>query len=121
MVWHVVQINCDAITDDRTFHQEFATAFGFPKDYPATREAWMLLLAKLDDPSSRVTEVYCDVGEVVTIELLNVASFAKRCPEEFTLCIEGISYINWARLDEGMKPILAIAFYGMQTYDLRNF
>ena len=81
----------------------------------------MLLLAKLDDVSNRVTEVYCDVGEVVTVELLNVASFAKRCPEEFTLCVEGISYINWARLEEGMKPILALAFYGMQTYDLSNF
>ena len=65
MVWHVVQINCDAIVDDGTFHQEFAAAFGFPKDYLGTREAWMLLLAKLDDVSNRVTEVYCGCCLVV--------------------------------------------------------
>ncbi|MCB1681157.1 MAG: barstar family protein [Rhodospirillales bacterium] len=121
MVWHVVQINCDAITDVKTFHQEFAAAFGFPNDYAGTKEAWLLRLAKLDDVNDRVTEVYCDPGEVITVELLNVASFARRCPEEFTFCVEGISYINWARLEEGMKPILAIAFYGVQTYDLSGF
>lgn len=121
MGWDVVQINCDVIVDERSFHKEFAEAFGFPPDYDCTTVSWLTLLSQIDNPERRSTGVYCEAGEVITIELLNVASFAERCPAQMALCVEGVSYINWARIEEGLKPVLALAFYGQQLYDLSDF
>ncbi|MCL4678453.1 MAG: barstar family protein [Alphaproteobacteria bacterium] len=121
MAWDIVQINCDAIHDERSFHEEFVQAFGFPVHYDYTTVSWLTLLSQLDNTEKRMTAVYCEPGEVITIELLNVASFSERCPAQMTLCVEGIAYINWARMEEGLKPVIALAFYGMQTYDLSDF
>ncbi|MCB1591140.1 MAG: barstar family protein [Alphaproteobacteria bacterium] len=121
MAWDVVQINCDAIVDERSFHEEFAQAFGFPDQYDYTTVSWLKLLSQLDNAEKRLTAVYCEPNEVITIELLNVAAFAARCPEQMTLCIEGVAYINWARIEQDLKPVLALAFYGQQYYDLSDF
>ncbi len=116
MAWDVVQINCDAITDWPSFHMEFAEAFGFPDYYDSTIESWIEMMSNLDNESARVTAVYCDPGEVITIELLNVVSFLKRCPEQFSLLLEAFGYVNWRRLELEQNPIITLAFFGAQIY-----
>ncbi len=116
MAWEVVQINCDAIEDWPSFHQEFGDAFGFAEDYEFTIEAWIDVMCGLDDTDNRRTAVYCDPGEVITIELLNVKAFSVRCPEEFAVFIDAAGYVNWRRLELGQPPIISFAFFGDMTY-----
>lgn len=112
MTYAVVQIDCAKIFDWSSFHKVFAEAFGFPKDYVYDMNAWIDCLSFIDDPKERVTEVYCDPGEIITIELLDVSNFVVRCPAIFAAFVECSSFVNWRRLESNQGPLIALAFFG---------
>jgi hypothetical protein len=79
MIATKVSLDCDKISDWRSFHEEFAKAFGFPDFYGKNMNAWIDCLTYVDDPG--MSAIHCERGSVLVLELLNVKTFRLRCPE----------------------------------------
>jgi hypothetical protein len=107
----IVVIDTDLIQDWASFHDVFAQAFGFPDFYGRNLDAWIDCMTFLDDPGAEMTTVHCVEGSVVTLELRNVDSFARRCPEQYAALVECAAFVNWRRIERGTGPVLAIAFH----------
>jgi hypothetical protein len=63
-------------------------------------------------PTSRIRdwETFHDVF-AITLALDEGKPFAARCPEQYAAVIECAAFVNWARIEEGERPILALSFY----------
>ena len=110
MITSRVSVNCDGISDWPSFHDAFAHAFGFPDFYGRNMNAWIDCLTYLDDPDAGMTNVHCDSGSVMVLELLNVKAFKVRCPEQYDAVIECSALVNWRRLETEEPAVLAISF-----------
>ncbi|MDE1162311.1 MAG: barstar family protein [Acidobacteriaceae bacterium] len=77
-----VSLDCKNIRDWESFHSEFAQVFGFPAFYGRNMDAWIDCMTSLDAPEDGMSNVHCEPGKVLTLELANVASFAVRCPAQ---------------------------------------
>jgi hypothetical protein len=106
-----VKIDTSRIRDWETFHDVFAEAFGFPGFYGRNMNAWIDCMSYLDDPDSGMTEVTCEEGEYVVLELEGVKGFRKRCREQYDALIECSAFVNWRRLEPGDNPVLMLSFY----------
>ena len=111
MIASRVSVDCDRITDWRSFHEEFAQAFGFPGFYGKNMNAWIDCLTDLDDPDAGMTTVHCIPGSVVVLELLNVKPLRQRCPDLYGAVIECAVFVNWRRLEKEQPAVLALSFW----------
>ena len=107
----VVSLDTSRITDWDTFHAVFAEVFGFPDFYGRNMNAWIDCMTYLDDPDAGMTAVYVPPGSVVTLQLEDVDSFARRCPALYDAVVECAAFVNWRRIEIGQKPMLALSFY----------
>lgn len=57
------------------------------------------------------TDVIAGDGDVLTLQLDDVADFAARCPEQYEAVIECDAFVNWRRTEVGERPILALSFF----------
>ena len=105
-----VSIDLNGISDWLSFHEEFATAFGFPHFYGKNMNAWIDCMTYLDDPDAGMSTIHCERGSVVTLELLNVPAFKGRCPELYEAIVDGAAFVNWRRLETSDSAVLAISF-----------
>jgi hypothetical protein len=108
----IVRIDCDAIHDRETFHDVFQAALGFPDFYGRNMDAWIDCMTYVDDPDAGMSTVHVAKGAMLTLELLNVGSFRRRCPEEYGLVIECSAFVNFRRIDVNEEPVLVLSFYG---------
>ena len=69
----IVRIDARRITDWDAFHDVFAEAFGFPDFYGRNDNAWIDCMGDLDVPEAGMTRVHVARGEVLTLQLDNVA------------------------------------------------
>jgi len=107
----VVPIPTSRITDWRTFHEVFAEILGFPGFYGCTMNAWIDCMSCVDAPDAGMTRITVGAGDILTLQIDDVATFANRCPEQYAALIECAAFVNWRRLDTGRRSILALAFY----------
>lgn len=107
----IVQIPTDEIVDWPSFHEVFANALGFPEFYGRNMNAWVDCLTYADEEDG-MRNVVVPAGEVLTLELQGVASFAQRCPEQYAAVVESSAFVNWRRIEQGERPIVALSFWG---------
>ena len=107
----IVRINGDRIKDWDSFHDEFATALGFPDFYGRNMDAWIDCLTYVNEPSAGMTKVHVPEGLVLTLQIDDVDVFAHRCPEQYAALIESTAFVNWRRLEVGQDAVLALSFY----------
>ncbi|MEM9503139.1 MAG: barstar family protein [Cyanobacteria bacterium P01_E01_bin.43] len=105
-----ITINCNAITDAASFHDVFSLAFGFPEFYGRNMDAWIDCMSSLDDPDDGLSTLHCPPDGVLNLQLDNVASFSRRCPDLYFALIECAAFVNWRRTEIGESPVLCISF-----------
>ena len=104
-------IECNNIHDWTSFHAEFSRVFGFPDFYGQNMDAWIDCMSSLDCADDGMSDIHCEPGKVITIELLNVKPFRVRCPEQYEAIIDCSAFVNWRRIERDEQPVLALSFY----------
>jgi barstar (barnase inhibitor) len=103
-------VDCARIWDWNSFHDEFAAVFGFPNFYGRNMNAWIDCMTSLDKPEDGLTCIHAPKGNVLTLQLNNVAPFREHHPELYAAIIECAAFVNWRRLEVGESAVLAISF-----------
>ena len=111
MTVNLVKIDCANIKDWGSFHEEFARVLGFPDFYGRNMDAWIDCMSSLSDPNDGMTQIHCEKGEVVTIELANINDFKSRCPEQYDAIIECSAFVNWRLIEIDQPPVIALSFH----------
>ncbi len=111
MVVSTVKIECQNIKGWSSFHDEFTRVFGFPDLYGRNMDAWIDCMSSLSDPDDRMTQIHCEEGKVITIELENVTEFKLRCPKIYQSIINYTAFINWRLIEQNESPVLTLAFH----------
>ena len=106
----VVSVDCSKIRDWNSFHEEFATTFGFPDFYGKNMDAWIDCMTYLDDPQSGLSKVHVPKNGVLTLQLENVTSLRDQYPDLYAAIIECSAFVNWRRLETCETAVLAISF-----------
>jgi hypothetical protein len=105
-----VLVDCTKIRDWQPFHDEFAVVFGFPDFYGRNMDAWIDCMTSLDEPNHGMTRIHAVKGNVLTIQLENVAPFREQHPDLYAAIIESAAFVNWRRIEGGEPAVLAISF-----------
>ena len=106
----IVSIDFAKIHDWNSFHDEFAAVFGFPDFYGRNMDAWIDCMTSLDEPNHGMTRIHAVKGNVLTIQLENVAPFREQHPDLYAAIIESAAFVNWRRIEVGQPAVLAISF-----------
>ena len=107
----VVRIPCDQIVDWDTFHGVFAHVLGFPSFYGMNMNAWVDCLTYLDEPGDGMSNIVLNDREILTLQLDDAESFRSRCPEQFDALVGSSAFINWRRIEAGLRPTIALSFF----------
>ena len=110
MIVSLARIECENIIDWDSFHDEFNRVFEFPDFYGRNMNAWIDCMTSIDAPDDGMTNINCESGKVITIELENVKAFKERCPEQYMAILECAAFVNWRRVEVGEQPVLALSF-----------
>ena len=105
-----LSINTDKIEDWSSFHDVFTEALGFPGFYGRNMDAWIDCMTCLDSPDDGMTNVHVDPGQVLVLELIDVTSFAARCPQIYEAIVECSAFVNWRRIEKGDPAVLALSY-----------
>jgi hypothetical protein len=108
MTNQIVRLQTKSITDWDSFHAVFAKTLGFPDFYGRNMDAWNDCMTCLDDESAGMTKFTVSSGELFHLEITDAADFQKRVPEIFGAFIECAAFVNWRRLENGERPVLAL-------------
>jgi hypothetical protein len=106
----VVSVDCARIRDWSSFHDEFASTFGFPDFYGKNMNAWIDCMTSLDKPEDGMTRIHAEKGGVVTLQLDHVVPFRDEHPELYAAIVECAAFVNWCRLEVGEPSVLSISF-----------
>jgi hypothetical protein len=101
MIATKVSLDCDKISDWRSFHEKFAKAFGFPDFYGRNMNAWINCMTYVDDVVAGMSTIHCERGSVLVLELLNVKTFWHRSPQLYEAVVDGLAFVNWRRQETG--------------------
>jgi hypothetical protein len=107
----VARVDCSRIRDWASFHDEFARVFGFPDFYGRNMDAWIDCMTSLDAPSDGLSQIHCEPGQVLTLQLDGVADFKVRCLEQYSSLLECSAFVNFRRLEIGGAAVLALSFH----------
>lgn len=105
-----MKLDCARITGWDSFHDAFSAAFGFHGFYGRSMDAWIDCMTSLDEPGHGMSKLHCARGSVLTLQLLNVRDFRKRCPDQYDALIECAAFVNWRRNKVGEPSVLALSF-----------
>lgn len=111
MIVSLVKVDSSHISDWASFHEEFARVFGFPDFYGRNMNAWIDCMTSIDAPEHGMSNIHCAQGHFLTIELDGVKDFKVRCPEQYEAVVECSAFVNWRRIENGERPVLALSFY----------
>jgi RNAse (barnase) inhibitor barstar len=106
----IVSIDCAKIRDWDSFHDEFASVFGFPDFYGRNMNARIDCMTSLDEPGDGMTTVHAEKGHVLALQLENVLPFREQNKDLYDAIIECAAFVNWRRLEVGEPAVLAISF-----------
>lgn len=97
MIGIVISIDCAEIRDWNSFHDRFATAFGFPHFYGRNMDAWIDCMTSLDKPDDGMTSIHAAQGNVVTLQLENVGQLREQYLDLYTAIIECAAFVELAQ------------------------
>src|ERR1700683_5279111 len=109
MIAAFVSIDCAKIRDWDSFHDEFASVFGFPDFYGRNMNAWIDCMTSLDAPDHGMTRIHAEKGKALTLQMENVAPFREDHPDLYAAMIECAAFVNWRRIEVGEPAVLAIS------------
>ena len=89
--------------------EEVISLFEKYKDYTYS-VAWIDCLTYRDEKDG-IASVTVGPGDVLTLQLDEGSAFASRCPEQYAAMIEAAAFVNWRRIEGGLRPILALSFH----------
>jgi hypothetical protein len=72
--------------------------------------AWIDCMTSLDAPDDGLSNVHCEPGTVLTLQLKNVKQLAERCPEQYSALIKCAAFVNWRRIEVGESSVLTLGF-----------
>ena len=107
----LIKIDTRRITDWGTFHEAFAAALGFPDFYGRNMNAWIDCMSYVDEPGAGMSSVDVKPGEILVLQLEGVNEFATRCREQYDAVVECVAFVNWRRIEQGQKAVLALSYY----------
>ena len=110
-VYPTVDINGEKLGDWASFHQTFASSFGFPEFYGRNMDAWIDCMSSLDSPADGLTSIHAPTGGVVTIRIENVEMLRAKAPDIWNALNECSAFVNWRRMEMGEPPVLALSYY----------
>ena len=110
MIVKLAKIECRNITDWESLHDEFDRVFGFPDFYGRNMNAWIDCMSSLACPEHGMTNIHCEVGKVVTVELSGGRKFKEKYPKLFEAINECTAFVNWRLIDCNEQPVLALAY-----------
>jgi RNAse (barnase) inhibitor barstar len=105
-----VEIDCDTIRDEDSFHDVFSVAFGFPAFYGGNMNAWIDCMGYLDDPEACMTNVHVKPGEILVLSLKNTRGLKERNRKLFDDIVECAAFVNWRRIKVNYPPVLTLSF-----------
>jgi RNAse (barnase) inhibitor barstar len=106
----LVRVPTQRITDWDSFHDVFAKILGFPDFYGRNMDAWIDCVGDADEDNG-MTAIAIPAADVLTLELEDVDDFAARCPDQYQAIVECSAFVNWRRIDQGQRPIVALSFH----------
>ncbi len=106
----IVDIPVWQIHDWDSFHDVFATALGFPEFYGRNLDAWIDCLTYRDEDDG-MASVTVEPGDVLTLQFGEASAFARRCPDQYAALVEAAAFVNWRRIETGLRPIIALSFH----------
>jgi hypothetical protein len=105
-----VKIEGSTICSWESFHDVFATVFGFPEFYGRNMNAWIDCMSDLDDPGSGMTKVTCKKGDYCLIELNDAEKLKSGCRDAYDALLECSAFVNYRLLEIGNQPLIMLAF-----------
>ena len=103
----IVSIDCNKITNEESLHSVFSEAFGFPDYYGNNMDAWIDCMSSLDEESG-MSEFKLEKDEALILKLENASKFIKEHNNLYQIIFECSSFVNYRRVEQGDKAILAI-------------
>lgn len=107
----MISIDTTEIQDWPSFHRVFSMKLGFPGFYGNNMDAFIDCLGYIDDPSAGMTTVHIPEGQTLAIQLDEVESFKKRCPDQFEALLDACAFVNWGRTSWNTAPLIALSYY----------
>jgi hypothetical protein len=108
----IVEIPASEITDWESFHDVFARTLGFPDYYGRNMNAWIDCLTYADEDTGDIDSgLVAGPGDVLTLQVNDVKSFASRCREQYDALVEGAAFVNWRRIEQGARPVIVLSFH----------
>jgi hypothetical protein len=104
----IVEVHLGQISDWESFHDVFARDLGFPKFYGRNMNAWIDCLTYGDDS---MTAFAFGPDDPMTLQLLDCKAFRKRCPELYEALVDCTAFVNWRRIEQDERPILALSYH----------
>ncbi len=105
----VVEVPMSQIHDWGTFHDTFAQTLGYPDFYGHNMDAWIDCLTYADEDDG-MRAITAGPGEVLTLQLEDCREFRTRCPEIYQVLIDCAALVNWRRIEQGARPVLALSY-----------
>lgn len=110
MIVSLASIQCSNINSWDSLHDEFSRVFGFPDSYGRNMDAWIDCLSSLSSPEDGMTDIHCEEGKMMTIELVGAKELKSRCPEQYEAILECSAFVNWRLVEVGQQPLVALSF-----------
>ncbi len=107
VVMPVVRIDASRIRAWDSFHDVFASTFGFPGFYGRNMNAWIDCMTDLSEDTG-MTTVRGSATDPVVIHFDNVDAMPAEILQALT---EAVAFVNWRRLEVGNPAILILAFH----------
>ena len=104
----LVRLDGAQLRDEDSFHNAFATTFGFPGFYGRNMDAWVDCMTSLDAPDDGMTSIHGSASDPVVLLVDNANAVPEDLLDELVECA---AFVNWRRLEVGEPAILMLAFY----------
>ena len=104
----IAEIDLREIRDWESFHDVFARELGFPTLYGRNMNAWVDCLTHGDDS---MTAFKFSPEDPMTLQLLDCRAFRQRCPDIYQALIDSAAFVNWRRIEQGDRAILALSYH----------
>ena len=101
-----IKIPATALESFERFHDAFAKVLGFPGMYGRTMDAWVDCLSDIDDPSTGMTQVHVEPGEVL---VLDVDCGAEVEQEVLAALVDCAAFVNRRFAEAGSDTRIALA------------
>ena len=110
----IVKIPVDEIRDWESFHTVFARVLGFPAFYGRNMNAWNDCMESIDAPEDGISAIHAAKRGILVLDLGECTDFAQRCPEQYEAILDGSAFVNYARIEAGEKPVLAVSSFNRE-------